>query len=749
MWSLSLTAQDLTSCGTGYVMDLSVGYTPTSTGLTLCGCNPQTNNCELVHIIMRQTHAGGTTLLECPEISLTERWWREKKDLVDIYNPITCEEYEESPSHMDRYIFETSHLMGGDTLSILVCKTDDSDQNVIELSATPGTECSTLTCPPQMSCPVEVSLHPDAQCRYTIPDFTSSIILRDTCGPIPAIVTADYVLMQNPIVGTEITAPTFVEIEVATIEGEVITTCDVSILIAANAPPILDPADDIVDIYVGDPFPHIQDLYATDTVGLNIIQQIPAFASIDSFTIDDCDGYTVTYRWTATDGCNISSETSQSFRVLPDTIGPAFLQLPDQVDTIIAGDTLPDPEILIATNPDGTEEGITITSTIDPFEIDDCHGYEVTHRWRAVDSCGDDTEVMMTFYVEPNGQPPVFTTEPMEVPTIYASDDLPQVEDLIAVSTNGDDDGIMISHISEVLREDPCDTTEVQYIWTAVDTCGLSAEVSTSFLILPDTLTDFVTEGIEELMVELTVECTESALISVPIDLDRHEDKTITIIITDQDWMVIDEYIYTGPEDYEFGMGDFHVIYNVADQCGNSVSDTINIQAADVSAPLFVCTEDHFIIIPAFSSCSAVIGWDEPLVQDNCEDVVLRQVGGPSAGEDVSIGTYDIIYEAEDASGNVSICGFKVTVSSMDLTTSSCEPMQVAIDASCSAIFSLEALLGTDVLVCQPDFEVSIFSEQDTIKGDSVEIGNLIGEILVYQFCDPITGVCCSMRLTG
>ena len=746
-WSINAISQDLTSCGDGYVVDLSIGYTPTSFGLTLCGCSNDTSPCELVHIVMQRTEGSEVSLLECPEISLTERWWREKRDLVDIFDPVTCEEYPESASHMDRYIFDTSDLGPGDTLSILVCKTSTEDNNIIELSATPGPECSTFTCPPQMSCPVEISLHPDGQCRYVIPDFTSTIILRDTCFSPPAIVTTDYTLMQDPPPGSVVADPLFVEIEVATEEGEVISTCDVSVLLASNGPPLIESPSIIEDITVGNPLPAIEEIFGSDTVGLGIIQQIPAFGTVDTYLRDDCEGYSVTYRWVASDGCGAESTASMTFNVLPDTTGPVFTSLPQEIDTVRAGEPIPEQEELTAINPDGTADGVDVSSSMDAFLVDNCHGFEMTYRWLAVDSCDDATLITRSFFVEPNGTAPMFTSPPQALPNIYESDTLPSPEELLAVSALGSSGAITVSHNIRTGDDNPCDSVEMIYTWIATDSCGLSSEVSTRFYIYPDTLTGFVTQGVQELMVELSVECAESAMISVPIDLDRYDDKLVTITITDEDYIIQDEYVYTGPEDYLFGTGAFHVIYNISDDCGNAISDTINVQALDVSSPLFICTEDHFVVLSDFSTCTAIASWDIPIVQDNCDDVSLTQTSGPLPGDEIPVGTYDITYEATDESGNTSSCSFLLTVAPVDISVVDCRQIEIHYDESCQALLSQEAIIGSLAVECFIDYDLMVITATDTIAGDTIDISAFAGQSLIYMLCDPITGVCCSNEI--
>ncbi len=725
-------------------MDLSVGYTPTGLGLELCGCSEEIKRCELFHVIMRKTKDANTDLLECPNITLTERWWREERDLVDIFYAESCEELPESATHSDRYEINTSGLEAGDTISFLVCKTNAFDDNIIELSATPGESCSEFVCAPKISCPVEFKLRKNLECLYILPDFTLGVSLEDTCVSPTVDVTDQYTLMQMPPPGSEVSEDLFVEIKVATEEGEIISTCDVSVILAKDIPPTIPQPPELSNIIVGEELPEMEELKAIDTISDGQLHEIETIRSVDTYVEDGCAGYEVTYRWLAIDACGLSTEISRSFRVVPETGGPVFASLPADIDTIPVGESLPLLVDLIAVNPDGTTEGITMISTIDEYEEDDCFGYDVTYRWQAVDTCGMMTEMTTTFYVVPDGAPPTFQFDPEDIADIYRSDTLPIHQTLLATNAVGSDEGIEIIESIDEHIIDPCGSYEMTYRWTATDSCGMSTTVSTSFNVLPDTLTGFLLSGVEDMNIQVAIECSQSAAISVPINLEQHSDKTITITVTDKDYNVLDQYPYTGPVDYNFATGESHVIYALADQCGNEVRDTINIQAADVSAPIFVCPEQQYVVVSDFGSCTTNAGWSLPQAFDNCDDITLEQTGGPLFGAAIGVGTYEISYEAKDKSDNVSSCSFQLVVSSIDSTNLNCTPVELELDSLCQSTITKEAIVGAELLVCAPNLEmIVVVSETDTLRGDTFQLGPYYGQSISYTLCEPDLGICC------
>ena len=78
----------------------------------------------------------------------------------------------------------------------------------------------------------------------------------------------------------------------------------------------------------------------------------------------------------------ISTETTQTFNVQPDSEGPVFDAAPGTIADISCQDGLPVQETLTATDVCGTT---TVTPSVDTFTEDQCGGYAITYRWTATD----------------------------------------------------------------------------------------------------------------------------------------------------------------------------------------------------------------------------------------------------------------------------------------------------------------------------------------------------------------------------
>ena len=101
----------------------------------------------------------------------------------------------------------------------------------------------------------------------------------------------------------------------------------------------------ISDRDCGDPLPVIETLTVTDDCSNVVVTP-----NIDPYIEDNCNGYFITYRWSAFDGCGNLNEVTQTFFTRPDTIKPTFLNLPNAIADVNCGDNLPTPEAISATH---------------------------------------------------------------------------------------------------------------------------------------------------------------------------------------------------------------------------------------------------------------------------------------------------------------------------------------------------------------------------------------------------------------
>ena len=230
----------------------------------------------------------------------------------------------------------------------------------------------------------------------------------------------------------------------------------------------------ISDISCSDALPAQEQLFATDSCGVTLV------ATIDNFQEDICNGYSVTYRWTATDSCDNSSVITRTFAVNPDTLAPVFDKQPTPIPNVNCGDPIPTPETLTASSACGAA---TVELFIDDFIPDICNGNTITYRWIATSTCGKTTETSMSFITTHDRNPPVFNNLPDSLPDIRCNQILPAPQTLTA-STGCTD--VTVTFSIDNFQEDLCNGYPVTYRWTAMDGCGRSTVVTRTFQVEPD-----------------------------------------------------------------------------------------------------------------------------------------------------------------------------------------------------------------------------------------------------------------------
>ena len=174
-----------------------------------------------------------------------------------------------------------------------------------------------------------------------------------------------------------------------------------SVLPDTERPTFNNDPSTISDINCGDVLPIQETLTASDGCG-----EAEVTPSVDPFTEDLCNGYIITYRWTAEDKCGNTAETTESFNVARDNVGPIFDRAPSTIADISCNDPLPTQETLTATDACGTT---TVTPSVDPFIENLCGGYQITYRWTATDDCGNNSVVTSSFNVIGDNQGPTMT----------------------------------------------------------------------------------------------------------------------------------------------------------------------------------------------------------------------------------------------------------------------------------------------------------------------------------------------------
>lgn len=147
-----------------------------------------------------------------------------------------------------------------------------------------------------------------------------------------------------------------------------------------------------------------------------------------------------------------------------------------------------------------------------------------------------------------------------------------------------------------------------------------------------------------------------------------------------------------------FAIGTTPVTYTATDAAGNTETCTFNIVVIDETGPVISgCLSD--IHAPANSSCNAMVTWVAPQASDNCEGVTLTSTHNP--GDIFEIGLTEVVYTAEDATGNITTCAFNVIVEDkMAPVFSNCIVSDIVINAGGSCVVNVNWTPPTAVDNC-------------------------------------------------
>lgn len=111
-----------------------------------------------------------------------------------------------------------------------------------------------------------------------------------------------------------------------------------------------------------------------------------------------------------------------------------------------------------------------------------------------------------------------------------------------------------------------------------------------------------------------------------------------------------------------FALGITIVTWTVTDEYGNISTANQIVTVIDNEEPVITNLPSDFEVTVNSDSCGALVEWDIPFIEDNCEGHSIEQTEGPENGTLFPVGTTAITYTATDAGGNTVEAGFTVTV---------------------------------------------------------------------------------------
>ncbi|MFL1013581.1 HYR domain-containing protein, partial [Flavisericum labens] len=353
-----------------------------------------------------------------------------------------------------------------------------------------------LDTPPVITCPTPITQGSDpGLCTATVSIPSPNATDEDCAG---TNLTTNLTVTAARSDGLDITDPYPLGVTTithsATDDNGVTVTCEQTVTITGGANPSFDsqPAP-ISNINCNDSLPVQETLTASDCNG-----PVTVVPSVDDYTVDVCNGYFITYRWTA----GVTEET-QTFQVLPDITPPS-------IDTQASNETV---------ECDGSGNPISLNAWLDnkggavasdlcgsvTWSNDfiglsnDCGATgSATVTFTAEDDCGNEATTTATFSIVDNQNPSI--TPPTNV-TVECGNSTEPAD--TGIATGQDNCGDVTITYTDNETANCGNTKTIERTWKATDECGHFTNAIQTITV------EDTTPPVLTLPSDVTIECTE------------------------------------------------------------------------------------------------------------------------------------------------------------------------------------------------------------------------------------------------
>ena len=133
-----------------------------------------------------------------------------------------------------------------------------------------------------------------------------------------------------------------------------------------------------------------------------------------------------------------------------------------------------------------------------------------------------------------------------------------------------------------------------------------------------------------------------------------------------------------GPENGSlFPIGVTLVEYTATDTSGNTTKASFTVTVTDTQLPVISGMPEDIAVDNDAGLCSAVVTWEAPSADDNCE--VESFTSDWNSGDAFPVGTTTVTYIAEDVHGNVQTASFDVVVADSELPVITGMPQNIVV----------------------------------------------------------------------
>ncbi len=450
-------------------------------------------------------------------------------------------------------------------------------------------------------------------------------------------------LVSGPAPGTTVPAGEHTVIIEAEDAAGNTATCSFTITVVETVPPTIECPEDII-------------AYASSSeCGANVDYEAPVGE-------DNCPGAvttltngvgpggffpvgTNTETWTVTDLSGNTAECSFTITVL-DTIAPV-VDCPN--DIVVDANTEDCTAIVNYPEPtatDNCDDNVTIELISGPASGSEFVVGVTTIVYQVTDESGNVTICEFTVTVIGESDPSI--TCPGDIVVSNDPDTCGAFVDYplpVAEDACGGDVTIELNAGLEPGAFFPLGATTITY--TATNTLGNTA--TCSFVITVVDEEDPVITCPEDITITATEEqCEFEVEYDLPIATDNCEVVAINLIEGE-------------PSGSTFDIGVHTITYEAVDASGNTATCSFTITIIDEIDPTITDCPSDITVTNDEGVCGAVINYEEPVGDDNC-DFTLSLTSGLESGATFPVGSTTVTWTVTDNSGNTASCSFVVTV---------------------------------------------------------------------------------------
>lgn len=482
------------------------------------------------------------------------------------------------------------------------------------------------TTDPVYTCPGDQVRTVDADCEYTVEDFTLLFAATDNCGPIT--------ITQDPIAGTVITSGQTINFAVSDAAGNG-GDCSFELSLSDSTTPVISCPGTLSLEATTDCAATVTDL----TAEVDVLAECSSYEIYQSIVIGTVLGigdHTITFQvqdaWGNEAFCDVTLEVR-------DTTDPLITQCAASYDANVDASctyTIPDlttdvaftdvcPVTLDQSPAAGTQVGegpTVITFTLE-------------------DSSGNTSSCNATVTVNGMGDPTI--TAPNIITRVVNGSCEYQVEDLTNLTEVAAGCGDLV--VTQSLAPGTTISSSEIITFTVTDDAGNSAQTNMIVLL------DDQTAPIIECPAEVWQKDANGSCVYVLGDY--------TAIINAYDNCLLDSYVQSPAAGTELPLGPHTIVLTATDATGNQTQCDVQIEVNDVTAPIAPCLD---MVVSTNVGCqySMADASGQVLIIENCGDFTMVQ--DPLEGTLLDIGDHVVNLQITDSSGNETNCSYTLTV---------------------------------------------------------------------------------------